>query len=100
MDHEASMEKYGTGSIVVSDYDPNWPTSFEQERIRIKNALGSVAFATEHTRSTAVPGLPSKPIIDLLVGVPELEEIRERSIKPFETLGYNYVSEYASWLPG
>ena len=27
------MEKYGAGSIVVSDYDPNWPTLFEQEPV-------------------------------------------------------------------
>ena len=94
------MEKYGAGLIVVSDYDPNWPNLFEQERSRIKNALGSFALAIEHVGSTAVPGLPSKPIIDLLVGVPSLEEARERFIEPFAALGYNYVSEYASWLPG
>jgi len=47
------MEKYGAGLIVVSDYDPNWPTLFEQERTRIKNALGSFASAIEHMGSTA-----------------------------------------------
>ena len=94
------MEKYGAGSIVVSDYDPNWPTLFEQERTRIKNVLGSFALAIEHMGSTAVPGLPSKPIIDLLVGVPSLEEARERCIEPIEALGYKYVPEYASWIPG
>jgi GrpB-like predicted nucleotidyltransferase (UPF0157 family) len=93
------MEKYGAGSIVVSDYDPNWPTLFERERTRIKNALGSFALAIEHVGSTAVPGLPSKPIIDLLVGVPSLEEARERCIEPIEALGYNHIPEYASWLP-
>src|SRR5712671_8092875 len=87
------MEKYGVGSIVVSDYDPNWPTFFKQERTRIKNALGSFALAIEHVGSTAVPGLPSKPIIDLLIGVPSLEEARERCIEPIEALGYNHVPE-------
>src|SRR5713226_5601752 len=95
-----SMEKYGAGSIVVSDYDPNWPILFEEESTRIKKALGSFALAIEHMGSTAVPGLPSKPIIDLLVGVPSLEEARERCIEPIEALGYNYVPEYASWIPG
>jgi GrpB-like predicted nucleotidyltransferase (UPF0157 family) len=94
------MEKYGVGSIVVSDYDPNWPTLFKQERTRIKNALGSFALAIEHVGSTAVPGLPSKPIIDLLIGVPSLEEAKQRCIEPIEALGYNYLPEYASWLPG
>ncbi len=35
-----------------------------------------------------------------LVGVPSLEEARERCIEPIEALGYNYVPEYASWIPG
>jgi len=94
------MEKYGAGSIVVSEYDPNWPALFEQESIRIKKALGSYALAIEHMGSTAVPGLPSKPIIDLLVGVPSLEEAKKRCIGPIEELGYIYIPEYASWIPG
>ncbi|MDH2386546.1 GrpB family protein [Bradyrhizobium sp. CER78] len=94
------MEKYGAGSIVVSDYDPNWPVLFAQERARIAQALGVFALAIEHVGSTAVPGLPSKPIIDLLVGVPSLEEAKQRCIAPLEALGYIYMPDYASWLPG
>ena len=94
------MEKYGAGSIVVADYDPSWPTLFEQERIRISKALGSFALAIEHIGSTAVAGLPSKPIIDLLVGVSSLEEAKERCVAPIEELGYIYIPDYASWLPG
>jgi GrpB-like predicted nucleotidyltransferase (UPF0157 family) len=94
------MEKYGAGSIVVSDYDPNWPALFAQESSRIKRALGSFTLAVEHVGSTAVPGLPSKPIIDLLVGVTSLEQAKERCIAPMEALGYVYLPEYASWIPG
>ncbi|MHC1948580.1 GrpB family protein [Bradyrhizobium sp. UFLA06-06] len=94
------MEKYGAGPIVVLDYDPNWPAMFETERARVEHALGSLALAIEHVGSTAVPGLPSKPIIDLMVGVPSLAEARERCIEPIEALGYNYIPEYAAWLPG
>jgi GrpB-like predicted nucleotidyltransferase (UPF0157 family) len=94
------VEKYGTSSIVVSDYDPGWPKLFEKESASIKNALGSFALTIEHAGSTAVPGLPSKPIIDLLVGVPSLEKAKERCIEPIEAVGYNYIREYASWLPG
>jgi GrpB-like predicted nucleotidyltransferase (UPF0157 family) len=94
------MEKYAAGSIIVSNYDPNWRTLFEHERTKIKIALGSFALAIEHVGSTAVPGLPSKPIIDLLVGVASLEEPKQRCIGPIEALGYNYMPQYASWLPG
>ena len=93
------MEKYGAGSIVVTDYDPNWPVLFEQESERIKKTLGSFALAVEHMGSTAVPGLPSKPIIDLLVGIPSLEEAKQRWIEPIRSLGYIYMPEYVSWLP-
>jgi GrpB-like predicted nucleotidyltransferase (UPF0157 family) len=94
------VEKYGAGSIVVSGYDPKWPTLFVQERTSIKNALGPFALAIEHIGSTAVPGLPSKPIIDMVVGVPSLEEAEERCVSRLEELGYIYIPEYASWLPG
>ena len=94
------MEKYGTSAIVVADYDPGWPKLFEKESASIKNALGSFALAIEHAGSTAVPDLPSKPIIDLLVGVPSVEEAKQRCIGPLEELGYAYIPAYASWLPG
>jgi len=94
------MEKYGAGPIVVAEYDHNWPASFEQECMRIKHALGASVSAIEHIGSTAVPGLPSKPIIDLLVGVPGVEEAKQRCIAPLEALGYNYMPQYLSFLPG
>src|SRR5262249_23346505 len=50
--------------------------------------------------STAVPGLPAKPIIDLLVGVRSLAEARTRAVAPLQALGYAYLPEYESWLPG
>ena len=43
------MEKYGAGSIVVSEYDPNWPALFEQESIRIKKETGKNIFVDEIT---------------------------------------------------
>ena len=64
------------------------------------NGGESFALAIEHVGSTAVPGLPSKPIIDLLIGVPRLEEAKDRCIERIEALGYIYVPAYASWLPG
>ncbi|WP_338688533.1 GrpB family protein [Bradyrhizobium sp. 26S5] len=94
------MEKYGAGAIVVSAYDPNWPALFDQERARIQAALGGLALAVEHIGSTAVPGLPSKPIIDLLVGVLDLDGAQHRYVEPMATLGYTYMPQYESWLPG
>lgn len=51
--------------IIIEEYDPLWPEQFEAIRARIAPVLGPLAAAIEHIGSTAVPGLPAKPIIDL-----------------------------------
>lgn len=50
-------------------YDPDWPAWFARERERIAGVLGPQAPLIEHYGSTAVPGLPSKNIIDIAVGL-------------------------------
>jgi GrpB-like predicted nucleotidyltransferase (UPF0157 family) len=94
------MERYGGGAIAVSDYDPVWPEMFEQERANLQSVLGPLILAIEHVGSTAVPGLAAKPIIDLLVGVRNLTDARSRCIEPLQALGYTYIPQYESWLPG
>jgi len=96
----ASVERYGGGRVVVCDYDPAWPALFEQERTRLQHVLGSMVLTIEHVGSTAVPGLAAKPIIDLLVGVRSLTEARSCCTEPLQALGYAYLAEYESWLPG
>jgi GrpB protein len=54
----------------------------------------------EHVGSTAVPGLAAKPIIDMLVGVRSLSEAKSSCLEPLQALGYTYIPEYESWLPG
>src|SRR4051794_8135573 len=62
-------------TIVIADYDPAWPARFGRERQRIEAALGKgAAIRVEHIGSTAVPGLAAKPIIDILVTVPDADD--------------------------
>jgi GrpB-like predicted nucleotidyltransferase (UPF0157 family) len=51
--------------IEVVEPDPAWPWAFAQVEDRIRAALGDAALAVEHVGSTAVPGLPAKPVIDV-----------------------------------
>ncbi|MGC9399320.1 MAG: GrpB family protein [Anaerolineae bacterium] len=60
------------GGVVISPYDPAWPARYEAERARVAAALGELALEIHHVGSTAVPGLAAKPVIDLLVAVPDL----------------------------
>jgi len=55
--------------VVVVDYNPEWPRWFAADRATIEAALGPVALSVAHTGSTSVPGLPAKPIIDVLLQV-------------------------------
>ena len=53
--------------IRLVEYDPAWPDRFGREAERIRAVLGDKVLQLEHVGSTAVPGLPAKPIIDLLL---------------------------------
>lgn len=55
----------------IVDYDPGWPKKFEAHAGVIAGALGGSALRVEHVGSTSVPGLAAKPIIDILVVVPD-----------------------------
>ena len=94
------MERYGGGSIVVSDYNPAWSAIFEQERTSLHTALGPLVLTIEHIGSTAVPGLAAKPIIDLQLSVRSLAEARSSCVGPLQALGYAYMPQYEAWLPG
>jgi GrpB-like predicted nucleotidyltransferase (UPF0157 family) len=59
------------GRIVVCDYDPTWPERYLREAARVNEALGARVVRLEHVGSTSVPGLPAKPIIDIVLEVPD-----------------------------
>jgi GrpB-like predicted nucleotidyltransferase (UPF0157 family) len=66
-------------SIAIAEYDPGWPREYERFAPWLRETLGSdIALKLEHYGSTAIPGMPAKPIIDILVEIPSFEEARRR----------------------
>ena len=57
------------GPIHLADYDPGWPLLYEREAGRVRDLLGDRVRLLEHVGSTSVPGLPAKPVIDMLLAV-------------------------------
>jgi GrpB-like predicted nucleotidyltransferase (UPF0157 family) len=55
--------------VVLAPYDAAWPARFSTWRRQLSEALGGRARRIEHVGSTAVPGLPAKPVIDIQVSV-------------------------------
>jgi GrpB-like predicted nucleotidyltransferase (UPF0157 family) len=58
--------------LVVVDYDPAWPQTYERWRQRVAAALGPAVLGIDHVGSTSVPGLAAKPIVDIQVSVADL----------------------------
>jgi GrpB-like predicted nucleotidyltransferase (UPF0157 family) len=91
---EDAANPYGLGleQDVNRLVDPNrlWPQAFAEEAARIQTALGHNVLAIEHYGSTAVPGLRAKPIIDLQIGVADIDH-GLLFIEPMASLGYDYA---------
>lgn len=60
--------------VIIVDADPRWAGAFAVERERLLRILEGRVVAIEHIGSTAVPGLASKPVIDLLCGFRTFDE--------------------------
>lgn len=79
--------------VRVVPYDFGWPRLFELERGRIEFALGNAVVALHHIGSTAIPGIPAKPIIDILLEASSLAEVDRRAPR-MESLGYEAKGEF------
>ena len=58
--------------LEVVGYDDRWPEIFAEHQARLSAALRGVPVEIEHIGSTSVPGLPAKPIIDIVVAVDDI----------------------------
>ena len=71
----------------VVPYSPAWPLLFERERQVLADAM--VAAAEQiHIGSTAVPDLPSKDTLDILVVAPEMPLVLQRG-QALDGAGYH-----------
>jgi GrpB-like predicted nucleotidyltransferase (UPF0157 family) len=83
--------------IVLVPYDPKWPSLYAALERQIRDALGSHALLTEHVGSTSVPGLPAKPIIDVVLAV-ENSANEDTYVPPLEHLGYVLRIREPDWF--
>ncbi len=65
---------------LVEDYNPEWPSWFEQVKARIEGHLRGVPYAFEHVGSTAIPGMTAKPVvdIDLVIEAGDFSAVKDR----------------------
>jgi GrpB-like predicted nucleotidyltransferase (UPF0157 family) len=80
------------GVVRLAPHDPRWKDLFEAEKQRLLTAVGQHVLEIQHVGSTAIPGLPAKPIIDIGIAVEDFEAARV-CIEPITALGYEYKGE-------
>lgn len=84
--------------VEVEKYNPEWSTVFKCLQIELEALLRDYKPIIEHIGSTAVPGLSSKPVIDILVGVRKPESLDK---VPGSLMRHDYVyyQKYDEMMP-
>lgn len=73
--------------------DPSWPDAFERHITRLRPLISAQNISFHHIGSTAVSDLIAKPVIDILLVVPNLPNLVSES-KRFEEQGYDVRGTY------
>jgi GrpB-like predicted nucleotidyltransferase (UPF0157 family) len=96
-DHHDVSLGLARGRVRLAEPTPRWAALYADEAARLGHALASHGPAIEHCGSTSVPGLPAKPILDVVIGVPAAAGVPELAAA-LAPLGY----EHAPWagVPG
>jgi GrpB-like predicted nucleotidyltransferase (UPF0157 family) len=85
------------GQIELLPYQPDWPALYAREEVRIRSALGGTIVRLEHVGSTSVPGLAAKPIIDILLVVPDSSH-EPAYVPDLEASGYMLRIREPNWF--
>ena len=83
-------------TIYLAPYDPAWPLLFTRLAKQIRAALGDDLLLLEHVGSTSVPGLPAKPIIDMVLAVADSRD-ESSYVKPLQEKGYTLRIREPDW---
>lgn len=78
------------GKVMIKVHSRQWALDYEEEEIKIRNILGETLIQIEHIGSTAIENLGSKPIIDIMCGVKNVNVISDY-IDSFAEIGYEFV---------
>jgi GrpB-like predicted nucleotidyltransferase (UPF0157 family) len=85
------------GKVRLAVHDPAWASAFTIERNRLSKALADMHPRIEHIGSTSIPGIVAKPLLDIMVGIPDMAE-HPRAVEPLVALGYEHKGEFG--IPG
>ena len=88
-------------SVHIEPYSVAWLERFAAEAGVIGRTIGPwITGGIHHVGSTAVPGLAAKPVIDIMVGVADLQSSRRcvELLKPLNYCYWPYRAEVMHWF--
>ncbi len=91
-----------SNEVTLVDPDPAWPERFEELATEIISATGLPASSIHHVGSTSIPGCAAKDRIDVLVEVDAgaaSGAVMSGIVAPLEALGFQYLPEFALFMP-
>ncbi|MDM5192011.1 GrpB family protein [Bacillus hominis] len=74
--------------IKLVNYTDEWKKEFSKVKHEIKENTHIEANRIEHIGSTAIEGMVSKPVIDILVAVDDLNAVEKRITDDFKSIGF------------
>jgi len=84
-------------TIDLEPYNPEWPRLYARLERQLRAALGAKTLMIEHVGSTSVPGLSAKPVIDVVLAVPDSAD-EGSYVPPLERLGYVLRIREPDWF--
>jgi len=78
--------------VRLAPHSPKWAEHFEAEKDLLSKNLGPKVLEIRHMGSTAIPGVPAKPIIDIIAAVRDLPDV-ENFTSTLAKLGYEDKGE-------
>lgn len=97
MTDEESLRLAIDEEVSLATYDPQWREAFVAERDRLLALFPGAILEIEHIGSTAVPGMPAKPIADVPAGVASIEAA-DALVEPLCRAGYATSAEFNASL--
>lgn len=71
------MQGVDREEVTLGPYEAEWADAYQREREILQSIIDTHTEAIEHIGSTAIGGIATKPVIDILVGVTQLADAEQ-----------------------
>lgn len=65
------------GIVELNEYDSKWKLEYLKEEALLKKVLKDKIIEIHHIGSTSIPGLKAKPVIDIIIVIKNINNIKE-----------------------